>query len=347
MLKKIMTLTILIGWSCGVTQLTNAQIVGFGSGEGLPEFEIYPPTGDLYRYRSQRHFGLFLVTSEGIILVEPTNSRASSWLRQQLDERFPGLPVRYVIYSHAHNDHATGGEAFADTATFIGHENMQKNLTRPAEDAPLLPRENLWDTNQDGLIQETEAVGTALANNFSRADTDGNGGLSRAESWNRQFGGSQVPPDIYYSEHAKIMLGGKTVELHYTGRNHTDDMTVILFPEERVVYTVDFLTPKRLPRTQLHGGFITDWVKSLRQVEELDFDVISPGHELPGTKEDVTEQREYLEELVSAVSAGINQGRTKEELVETILMEDYNHLIEFDLSRALNVEGTYEMLISQ
>ena len=143
------------------------------------------------------------------------------------------------------------------------------------------------------------------------------------------------------------MLGGKTVELHYTGRNHTDDMTVILFPEERVVYTVDFLTPKRLPRTQLHGGFITDWVKSLRQVEELDFDVISPGHELPGTKEDVTEQREYLEELVSAVSAGIDQGRTKEELVETILMEDYNHLVEFDLSRALNVEGTYEMLISQ
>ena len=131
-------------------------------------------------------------------------------------------------------------------------------------------------------------MGTALANNFSRADTDGNGGLSRAESWNRQFGGSQVPPDIYYSEHAKIILGGKTVELHNTGRNHTDDMTVILFPEERVVYTVDFLTPKRLPRTQLHGGFITDWVKSLRQVEELDFDVISPGHALPGTKEDVT-----------------------------------------------------------
>ena len=61
----------------------------------------------------------------------------------------------------------------------------------------------------------------------------------------------------------------------------------------------------------------------------------------------MTEQREYLEELVSAVSAGIDQGRTKEELVETILMEDYNHLVEFDLSRALNVEGTYEMLISQ
>ena len=251
MLNKILSLTVTIGLCYYAIQISQAQIVGFGSGEGLPEFEIYPPDGDLYRYRSQRHFGMFLVTPEGIILVEPTNSRAAAWLREQLDERFPELPVRYVIYSHAHNDHATGGEAFADTAIFIGHENMRKNLTRPAENASLLPREQLWDINKDGLIQETEAEGTALANNFSLADEDGNRGLNRAEIWNRQFGGSQIPPDIYYSDYAKITLGGKTVELHYTGKNHTDDMTVVRFPEERTIYTVDFLTPKRPPRTQL------------------------------------------------------------------------------------------------
>lgn len=346
MLKKVLTLIITIGWSCSVIQLTNAQGMGFGTGEGLPEFDITNLTGDLYRFRSLRHFGMFLVTPEGIILVDPTNSRVAPWLREQLDERF-GLPVRYVIYSHAHNDHASGGEAFADTATFIGHENMRKNLMRPEENTPLLPRERLWDANQDGLIQQIEAEGTALENNFSQADTDGNGGLNRAEIWARQFSGSQIPPDIYYSDHAKITLGGKTVELHYTGRNHTDDMTVVLFPEERIIYTVDFLTPKRPPRTQLHGGFIRDWVESLHQVEQLDFDVISPGHELPGTKADVTEQREYLEQLVAAVSTGIDEGKNKEELVETILMENYDHLIEYDLSRPLNVDGAYEMLVSQ
>ena len=137
------------------------------------------------------------------------------------------------------------------------------------------------------------------------------------------------------------------MELHYTGRNHTDDMTVVLFPEERTIYTVDFLTPKRPPRTQLHGGFILDWVESLRQVEQLDFDIISPGHELPGTKADVIEQRQYLEDLVAAVSAGIAEGKSQEELVETILMEDYDHLIEYEVSRARNVAGTYEMLIAQ
>ena len=130
------------------------------------------------------------------------------------------------------------------------------------------------------------------------------------------------------------------------GRNHSDDMSVVLFPEERTIYTVDFLTPKRPPRADLGGGFLPDWVASLRRVEQLDFDIISPGHELPGTKADVIEQRHYLEELVEAVSEGIAAGRTKQQLVETILMEDYDHLIEYDFSRARNVAGAYEILIS-
>jgi len=110
------------------------------------------------------------------------------------------------------------------------------------------------------------------------------GGLNWSEMWERQFGGEQVHPDVYYSDQATITLGGKTVELHYTGRNHSDDMTVVLFPEERIIYTVDFLTPKRPPRTTLYGGFFPDWLESLRQVEQLDFDVISPGHELSGLR---------------------------------------------------------------
>ena len=328
-----------------VTAALTANAQEAGAQNAPPEREITNVTGDLYRFRQIRHIGMFLVTPEGIIVVDPTNSELAGWLKVQLDERF-GLPVRYVIYSHSHNDHASGGEAFADTATFIGHENMRTNLQRPSEDAPLLPREQLWDANGDGLIQENEIDIAMYSNNFARRDSDGNGGLNRAEIWAARFGGNQVPPDITYTNRATVRLGGKTVELHYTGRNHSDDMTVVLFPEERTIYTVDFLTPNRPPRTELDGGFLPEWVDSLRRVEELDFDIISPGHESPGTKAHVTEQREYLEELVGAVEAGIAEGRTREELMESILMEDYVHLIEYDYSRALNVAGAYEILIS-
>jgi glyoxylase-like metal-dependent hydrolase (beta-lactamase superfamily II) len=172
------------------------------------------------------------------------------------------------------------------------------------------------------------------------------GGLDRAEIWAVRFEGEIVPPDITYSDHAEIRLGGKTVELYYTGLNHTDDMTVVLFPAERTIYTADFLTPNRPPRTDLDGGFLPEWVESLRRVEQLDFDIVSPAHEAPGTKAQVTEQRRYLEELVAAVADGIAQGKSQAELVESIRMEDYSHLIEYDFSRAENVAGAYEILVS-
>jgi glyoxylase-like metal-dependent hydrolase (beta-lactamase superfamily II) len=330
---------------CSLSTLSNAQTgMGMGMG-GEPEREIVNITGDLYSFRQVRHIGMFLVTPDGVILVDPTFPEMAAWVKDQIDERF-GLPVKYVIYSHSHNDHAGGGDVFAETATFIGHENMRSNLQRPADDAPLLPREQLWDTNGDGMIQEDEAGGFT-ANNFARWDVDGSGALSRPEIWAARTGGPTVrAPDIYYSDFSSITLGGKTVELIYTGRNHSDDMTVVRFPAERTIYTVDFLTPNRPARTALDGGFLPDWVASLKRVAELDFDIIVPGHESPGTKAHVEEQARYMEELYTAVSAGIADGKSVDELIETVLMEDYTHLIEYEFSRAGNVLGAYEMLMS-
>ena len=346
MRKNTLSLTLLIGSTCGLIHATQAQQhQGFGSGEDLPRHEITHLTDDLYRFRQIRDFGMFVVTPDGIIVVDPMNSEMAAWLKTQLDERF-GLPVKYVIYSHHHNDHASGGEVFADTATFVGHENMRKNMRAPAADAPLLPRQRLWDANGDGLIQLAEAAGTPHHEVFTSLDTNADEGLSHAEMWMRRSGGEQVPPDIYYADKASITLGGKTVELHYTGRNHTDDTTVLLFPDERTIHSVDFLTPKRPPAYDLYGGFFPDWLESLQRVEQLDFDIISPGHELPGTKADAIEQRRYMEELIAAVTAGISAGLTEEELVDTVLMEDYDHLIEFEAHRTGNVIGVYQTLIT-
>ncbi len=346
MVKNSLSLALLIGSACGLIHSTQAQqYEGLGSGEGLPRHEITHLAGDLYRFRQIRDFGMFAVTPDGIIVVDPMNTEMATWLKTQLDERF-GLPVRYVIYSHHHNDHASGGEVFADTATFVGHENMRKNMQPPAADAPLNPRQRLWDANGDGLIQLDEAVGTPHHAEFDFLDTNADRGLSHAEMWMRRSGGEQVPPDIYYADEASITLGGKTVELYYTGRNHTDDTTLLLFPDERVIHAVDYLTPKRPPAYDLYGGFIPDWLASLRRVEQLDFDTISPGHELPGTKADAIEQRRYMEDLIAAVTEGMAAGLTEEELVDTVLMEDYDHMIEFEAHRAGNVIGVYQTLIA-
>jgi len=100
--------------------------------QDAPAREITNITGDLYRVTDNIHRTAFLLTPEGIILADPINVDFSIWLKTELDERYD-VPVRYVLYSHHHDDHASGGAAFADTATFVGHENMMPNLAREAD----------------------------------------------------------------------------------------------------------------------------------------------------------------------------------------------------------------------
>ena len=92
-----------------------------------PRRSIVSVTGNLYRAQNNNHFTAFLVTAEGIILSDTINRDFATWLKSQLDDRF-GLPVRYVLYSHSDADHASGGEVFAETAEFVGHENMRDGV---------------------------------------------------------------------------------------------------------------------------------------------------------------------------------------------------------------------------
>ncbi len=313
-----------------------------------PEREITNVTGDLYRFREVRHVGMFLVTPEGIIVVDPTNAGVAGWLKEELDRRF-GLPVRYVIYSHSHNDHAAGGAVFADTALFVGHENMRANLQKPPADAPLLPREQLWDVNGNGRIEYEEGNRYAQMA-FDILGIDHSGSVTRSDIWESRFGnrllGEIVPPDLYYSDKMTVTLGGKSVELYFAGLGHTDDMSIILFPAERTLYVVDALTPKRVPFEDLDGDFLPDWLDWMRFVDTLDFDIVSPGHEDIGTKADVAEQINYLEDLIDGVAAGIAAGLSKDEIVDSVQLEQYAHMLQFDNWRAQNVAGTYEILIS-
>jgi hypothetical protein len=38
-----------------------------------------------------------------------------------------------------------------------------------------------------------------------------------------------------------IELGGTRLELHYVGRNHSDNSLVMLLPREKLLFTVDFI----------------------------------------------------------------------------------------------------------
>ena len=50
-----------------------------------------------------------------------------------------------------------------------------------------------------------------------------------------------VIPDIGTGNLHAIELGGTRLELHYVGRNHSDNSLVMLLPKEKLLFTVDFI----------------------------------------------------------------------------------------------------------
>ncbi|MEE9257829.1 MAG: MBL fold metallo-hydrolase, partial [bacterium] len=111
----------------GLAVLTALVFVSAAHAAKAPKRSIKKIAGNLYRYQNNFHFSVFLVTPGGIVVTDPINKGVAKWLKGELKKRF-NKPVKYLIYSHDHQDHSSGGEVFADTATVIAHENARADI---------------------------------------------------------------------------------------------------------------------------------------------------------------------------------------------------------------------------
>jgi glyoxylase-like metal-dependent hydrolase (beta-lactamase superfamily II) len=250
-----------------------------------PVREITPIAGEVYRFRNNNHYAVFAVTPAGIIATDPINTEAAQWLKAELQKRF-SQPVKYLIYSHDHADHISGGEVFADTAVVVAHENAK----------------------------------TAIVNE------------------KRPTAVSQVT----FSDRLSIDLGGTVVELSYTGRNHSDNSIVMRFPKERILFAVDFIPVASVAFRDFPDAYVEDWIESLKRVEQLDFDILAPGHGALGKKEHVRMFRDYLEDLRGAVLQYAREGKSLDDMKSLIKMEKYAKWAGYEQMLPLNIEGMYQ-----
>jgi glyoxylase-like metal-dependent hydrolase (beta-lactamase superfamily II) len=318
-----------------------------------PRFQIQPITGDLYRSGNGAWHSIFLVTPEGIILADPLNTPHAEWLKAELDSRF-GVPVRYIIYSHSHFDHVEGAAVFADTATIIAYEGVAGNMDGryPHMPGDMIDRNNNGMIDRDDIMIPTNAdpgICGMSPRFFDQYDRNGDGIMTPAELQE-----DIVRPDLYFSDRMTLTLGGKTIELLHPGKNHGNDMTVVFFPEERVVFATDMIADalvrddiRSLPSAcgPLDGTPIAEWIRSYKAVEALDFDIFAGGHGAFFTKTDVARSRQFLEDLKDAVTAGMQQGLSLEQLQEQIRLDQYADWAYYDRLRAKNIEAAYRNLV--
>ena len=297
-------------------------------------------TGDVYFARLDDYVSAFMVTPDGIVLVEPFGTDFATWLKGELDSRF-GVPVKYVIYSHSHADHSSGAAVFKDTARIIGHQALLKLLTLPPPDTQLPLNLRGQDADGNGRIERREAQ-TQVAALFELYDADGNGALSGAEGTRGPLS-LVVPPDLTYTSQVNITLGGKRVEVIPIPTDHAPDNTVVRFVDgSNVVFASDWITNGRVPFGM--NVILPTELAKIRQVEALDFEHFVCSHGRLGTKADVTANLRYREAVAAAVREAIAAGKTLEQTRDTVLMSDYSSWEFYEQQRPQNVAGAYRLL---
>ena len=237
---------------------------------GMKMFETTKIADGVYSFRYAFHRNMFVVTDEGVIATDPMNPKAAGSMMDEI-KKVTEKPVKYVIYSHEHWDHISGGKVFkAAGARFISHVNCAKEFKNN-------PNPNVV-----------------------------------------------MPDEAYMGSRKDVNLGGRTVELYYFGRNHGNCLSVMRLPKEKILFIVDIVTPKRVAFRNMPDFYPLDWVRSLAEIEKLDFERIIPGHGPPtAPAAAVREQREYLEDLMTAVREARKTERNPDKIRKMVKLPKY------------------------
>ena len=228
----------------------------------------------------------FVVTTEGVVVVDTTNSPFHARellyeIRQRTDE-----PVRYVIDTDSEGDYTLGNEVFSDLeATILGSAGTQAEIGRYRQE--LQKR-----LSADWRLQA------------------------------RMRGIHPTPPTQTVGTEMTLRPGGEDLKLSsfadgLAGQPPTAD-TVAYLPAAKVVFTGGLFENAYYPRLSWkeRGRDIRRWIEALKQLETWDVDLYVPGHGPPASKREVAEFRQFLEWLASEVEARVRQGKS---LVETRL----------------------------
>ncbi len=320
-----------LAWAAAVAQTPAA-----------PKRSITQITGDVYRFQDNEHFGVFMVTPEGVVLADPINLDTANWVKGEIATRFNNAKVVEVLYSHHDWDHASGAAAFPD-AKIVSRLETVKDLQPPSAATKLSGGDAAADKNKDGLLQAAEVSG-ARAQNFATLDKDGNGGLSARELFQAQYADVLAPTETYNTAVKKITVGGKAVEMHYLPSMHANDLSLIYFPAEKVLFVVDVVSLKRVFFRNMEGFDEVDMNTTFDKVLSFDATKIVPGHGSVGTKQDVQDVRQYMNDLMSGVQAGIVNGKTLQQIQTDLTLDKYKDWGGYADWRTLNIEGMYNYM---
>ena len=181
-------------------------------------------------------------------------------------------PVRTVVVTHFHFDHAHGSQVLGPEVEIIGSAFTRDQLAAGASvrgrgyeafiktlPAQVAAAKKQRDTTSDASRKDAVAARIALLEAEIAADA----------------AVIPTPPTLTLDDHLTLYRGGREIQIRYIGRAHTAGDVVVFLPKERVVATGDLLT---FGVPFMGDGFVNEWPATLEALKGLAFDTVLPGH---------------------------------------------------------------------
>jgi len=189
----------------------------------------------------------------------------------------------YIVGTHFHSEHILGESAFPPTAKVIRARAQQQDI----DQFGVQPNFATRSPAMAELMKDSE---------FRRAD------------------------DFFDSEKT-IDLGDVRTRLMWFGGTHTNGDTLIFIEGDNVLFAGDVIMNRRFLGFNSQSSSVRAWLNSLDKVEPLHPTIIVPSHGEMGNGSLVELNRSYLKALQTRVAELKHDGKTVDQVAETVVAE--------------------------
>lgn len=267
---------------------------------------VYAVMGDVGRGSEGRPNAGFIVTGEGVVVVDALASPLDGQRLLAAIRKITPQPVKWLVLTHHHPDHHFGAIVFRKAgAQVIAHPDRRTLASEGGEDALIAD----W----------VRVVGLDAMRGFEFADT----------------------PDRPVTGSDTLRMGGRMIVITHPGAGHTAGDLMVWLPRDRVLFAGDLLIEDGV--TMMVDGSSRELLKGLDAIDALHPRVVVPGHgAMPKVPSDlVALTRRYVTGLQAEMRAALEKGVPMKRAMATLPPADETRPVSLASRRRRNAVRVY------